>query len=809
MGLLSKLLGRSGKPPAPARRADRPGPSLEVLESRDLLSVTAVVNNNVLAITAGPERDEVVVALDPSTNQLVVTNFQQQIATFDNASVNMIAIQAGDANNSIIIRDQVAQDALITVGNGKNVIQTGGGQTTVMTGDGGDKVVIGPGTATVDPGTGENFIQNVKPTDNILPQPGNHVSTAVTPTVAPPATVIQLDPAQVEALLNRAEASTSFDNAIIAVVDRSGRILGVRVENGVSTQLTDNATGLTFAVDGALAEARTAAFFASDAAPLTSRTIQAISQTTITQREVESNPSITDPNSTVAGPGYVAPIQIGGHFPPGVEFTPQVDLYDIQGTNRDTTINPVTGNVEQQRFNVPTADIPASILQAGDQLAPPDSYGFISGIEQNAQPRGIGTLPGGIPIYLPGSDGTPHLVGGIGVFFPGTTGYADEENSSMNANFDPTKPDLSQVAEYMAFAAVGGSPGGGAAIGNIAGIAPVVAPLPFGQINLVGITLPLEGGNGITGPSSLAAFGQTLGTSSPTGGVDLPVLPNANGTPGLTFPGAGTPFVVDTGAQTLREGTAVPDGWLVTPHDGVGVTAAQAVQIIDAGIAQAQITRAAIRLPVGSRTGMIFSVADQAGNIIALYRMPDATVFSIDVATAKSRNVEYYNNPDQLQPVDQVPGIPVGTAFTARTFRFLALPFFPEGINGQPPGPFSILNDPGTDPTTGLNTGAPVPASAFQSVQGFTDFHPSANFRDPFNPDNQNGVVFFPGSQGVYIGNTLIAGFGVSGDGVDQDDVVTMAGGVSFQPPDSIRVDNYFVNGVRLVYNKNNRNPEG
>ena len=47
---------------------------------------------------------------------------------------------------------------------------------------------------------------------------------------------------------------------------------------------------LIFAVDGALAEARTGAFFANDQAPLTSRTIQNISQSTITQREVQSEP---------------------------------------------------------------------------------------------------------------------------------------------------------------------------------------------------------------------------------------------------------------------------------------------------------------------------------------------------------------------------------------------------------------------------------------------------------------------------------------------------------------------------------------
>ena len=106
------------------------------------------------------------------------------------------------------------------------------------------------------------------------------------------------------------------------VVDRGGRVLGVRVENGVNPAITSDPNKLVFAVNGALAEARTGAFFASDQAPLTSRTVQSLSQSTVTRREVQSNPSITDPNSTTRGPGYVAPVGIKGHFPPGVPFTP-------------------------------------------------------------------------------------------------------------------------------------------------------------------------------------------------------------------------------------------------------------------------------------------------------------------------------------------------------------------------------------------------------------------------------------------------------------------------------------------------------
>jgi uncharacterized protein GlcG (DUF336 family) len=39
-----------------------------------------------------------------------------------------------------------------------------------------------------------------------------------------------------------------------------------------------------------------------------------------------------------------------------------------------------------------------------------------------------------------------------------------------------------------------------------------------------------------------------------------------------------------------------------------------------------------IRLPINQPTRMTISIADETGDILALYRMPDGTVFSSDVA---------------------------------------------------------------------------------------------------------------------------------------------------------------------------------
>jgi uncharacterized protein GlcG (DUF336 family) len=273
---------------------------------------------------------------------------------------------------------------------------------------------------------------------------------------------------------------------------------------------------------------------------------------------------------------------------------------------------------------------------------------------------------------------------------------------------------------------------------------------------------------------------------------------------------------VDLAGDIHLSSTTVPDGWLVTPHDGSGLTAADVIRIVQQGIAQAQVTRAAIRLPQNQTAEMVFSVSDRSGNILGLYRMPDATVFSLDVAVAKSRNVAYYADPSQLQPIDQTPGVGPGVAFGSRTFRYLALPHFPEGIDSASPGPFSILNDGGSNPQTALNSGPALPAAAFKSVQGHDAFFPGTNFHDPNNLANQNGIIFFPGGVPLYKdvqGNgqpVLVGGLGVSGDGVDQDDVVTYAASQGYLPPANIpTADQVFVNGVRLPYQKFDRNPQG
>jgi hypothetical protein len=58
----------------------------------------------------------------------------------------------------------------------------------------------------------------------------------------------------------------------------------------------------------------------------------------------------------------------------------------------------------------------------------------------------------------------------------------------------------------------------------------------------------------------------------------------------------------------------------------------------------------------------------------------------------------------------------------------------------------------------------------------------------------------------VYLGRRLSGGFGVSGDGVDQDDVVTFFGVTGFATPQAIQAVQFYVRGIRLPYIKFSRN---
>ncbi len=331
---------------------------------------------------------------------------------------------------------------------------------------------------------------------------------------------------------------------------------------------------------------------------------------------------------------------------------------------------------------------------------------------------GLGILTG--KANLLDSDSAAVNPGGVPIFKNGRVAGA------VGVAADVATPNYNAVVEY---AAVAGT------VGN--GFAPTV-PYP-GAVVVGGVTLPFV--NQTTLPAGLSA-----GTAD--GSYSLgPVA------------GSG----------------AAPEGDLIAERGSTlgGLTLAQVQQIVQNAVKVGGQTRAAIRLPVGSRASFVIAVSDLDGSLLALYRMPDATLFSVDVAVAKSRNVIWFSG--QTGYAD-LPGVPVGTAVTNRTLDFAAQPLYPEGIDGTNPGPFYSLfvND----------------------VE-----HPCTQGSQPKNP-NQNGIVFFPGSTPLYLNGKLVGGLGVSGDGVDQDDFASAGGSAGFEAPVGIRADNYFDVGVRLTFQK-------
>jgi uncharacterized protein GlcG (DUF336 family) len=277
-------------------------------------------------------------------------------------------------------------------------------------------------------------------------------------------------------------------------------------------------------------------------------------------------------------------------------------------------------------------------------------------------------------------------------------------------------------------------------------------------------------------------------------GAGFPAMPAAPGV--VVIDGISLPFVKNT---TLPSGYSAgmadgafdigplasagppPEGYLVNPVAGPigGLTQADVQQLVTAAINTANIERAVIRLPPGQRAKFAIAVADLDGTILALNRMPDSTIFSVDVAVSKARNLAYLAG-QNVDPQD-LPQVPSGTAVTNRTISFGAQPFFPPGIDGTSPGPFFTLYQ-------------------------YDTANPCTNGHQPANA-NQSGIVFFPGSVPLYKNGKLVGALGISGDGVEQDDYDSGQAYVGFEPAMSIMADQVVIDNVRLPYLKYPRDP--
>ena len=167
-------------------------------------------------------------------------------------------------------------------------------------------------------------------------------------------------------------------------------------------------------------------------------------------------------------------------------------------------------------------------------------------------------------------------------------------------------------------------------------------------------------------------------------------------------------------------------------------------------------------------------------------------------------------------------GTPV--AFADRSGGNLSRPNFPDGPTSGPPGPFSKPPGEWSIFSVGLQSDL-VYNSVIQHVAhvlglvgdvpqnctGNTGFSPTNAFTVENSVSNlPNGIQIFPGSVPIYRNNTLVGGIGVSGDGVDQDDMISFLGlhragerlGTINNAPPEMRADQIVIPGqtARLRY---------
>jgi uncharacterized protein GlcG (DUF336 family) len=234
--------------------------------------------------------------------------------------------------------------------------------------------------------------------------------------------------------------------------------------------------------------------------------------------------------------------------------------------------------------------------------------------------------------------------------------------------------------------------------------------------------------------------------------------------------------------------------------------------IISHAAQQANITRGAIRQPLGSSARVSISVVDSEGRVLGLFRTTDAPVFGFDVAVQKARTAMFFSKANagaSLRAagfgyyVDRAAadGLALNgaVAHTTRSIGFLHRPFFPDGINNTPPGPFSTGFPEWSIFNVGLQLDL-IKANLLATLGG-------GNVPCTAIPEMANGAQIFAGSVPLYKNGVLVGAIGISGDGIDQDDIIAAAGAQGYSPAVGIRADQVTVRGVRLPFVKFPRSP--
>jgi uncharacterized protein GlcG (DUF336 family) len=426
--------------------------------------------------------------------------------------------------------------------------------------------------------------------------------------------------------------------------------------------------------------------------------------------------------------GYI----IQQHFPPGVRNTPPGPLVGVGFSNLFYS--------DVNRFKTIPPDFDPFTL--GDAFASPGARA--PGVAFTS----LNDSPGGVPLYKSGE-----LVGGIGV-----TGDGSPTDLSAAAAILAGETQRRATTGYKA----GRDTDEDVALAGQTGYRPS-GEILASNVLINGIRLPYVQPNDIPEAADTQPLG-AIGKAIP--GYEVRASP------------AGFPYRVTTLGGIEGEIRQPIRGDPIPGKVGQAdrLTASEVEGILSLAAERCRITRAAIRLPLGSRAKTFIAVVNNphtngiAPSVLGVFRVGDATMFSWDVAVQKARTAVFFSN-KQL-------------AMSCRSVGFLAQRYFPPGIDGRPWGPlfgFQEAVSLKTAPRTG----------AF-----------------PGNPNLPNGMTIFGGSFPLYRDGELIGAIGVSGDGVEQDDLIAASGCAGFLPRSRIRADRFTYRGARLPYAKFPRNPQ-
>lgn len=378
------------------------------------------------------------------------------------------------------------------------------------------------------------------------------------------------------------------------------------------------------------------------------------------------------------------------------------------------------------------------------------SYGSSPGLTLISPPLpitgGLAGTPGGLPLYKNGQ-----LVGGLGISGDGL----------QPTDITPaitTQPDANEDV----------------ALAGQTGLQPPNLILGS-QVFVNGIRL--EYVESSTSVGTVIPFGSLPGKNIPP--YSLMASPSPFAYPVATFGG-------ETGE--LRQPIMDDPSTVPLPYAATRLSAMEVSNIIAAAANRARTTRAGIRLPRGQTAEVFITVVNNPNSngvppvVLGTFcTSSNTTRFSWDVAVQKARSAVFFSATNR--------------AYSTRAVGFLSESLYPPGISGTQPGLFFGLQER-------FSIITPASIVATNLVNGAV-FNTSTNV----DANLPNGMTIFPGGFPLYRNGALIGAIGVSGDGVDQDDLIAASGAALFLAPVPVRADQMQYRGTRLPFAKFPRNP--